>query len=317
MDTAAFLTELYGRVQYGYVEIRCLHKSKDRALTQRLWKQMPFEGINPRGIDHLLELNQTGLNIYHRIAISDIRKARKANVCALPALWVDIDDNSPESFDRLLNLYWMPSIIVASGGGYHGYWTFDEPLLITPQNIHSIERTLQGMAFAVGGDPVVKDITRILRTPGTYNVKDEYGDTPPLCQVIAFEPCWFEFQWLYERYAPLAPEREQPQVTRAIPVIASEGIPKWIQRYLDTGAPVGERNHRAYVAARGLFDNGYSVTEARQIVGSRASADGLPEHEIDTLITSAANAPRGVPNMPDYMTQRMAASDRVLKARGA
>jgi hypothetical protein len=86
-------------------------------------------------------------------------------------------------------------------------------------------------------------------------------------------------------------------------------MPRWVQDYLTTGAGRGERNTRAYAAARALLDCGYNASEVERLITARAQHDGLTGREIKTLLRSAENAPRTVPNMPTYMRARMAAAD--------
>jgi hypothetical protein len=311
MNTAEFLTELYGRMPVGYIELRCFNRNGGRP--ERLWRPLPLGEV--KTMTRLHDMNVDGFNIYHRMGVSLEKRATKDAIWALPALWVDIDDKSPEALKRLHDMYWPPSITVFSGGGWHGYWTFDEPLIVTPENLGLIERTLQGMAFACGGDEKVKDVSRILRTPGFYNVKPEYGDTPPLAEVADFTPCWFDFEWLCKVYEPMAPINYVPTITRDTSAFTGKYMPRWIQDYLDNGVR-SHRNDRAFAVARALFDNGFDYGEVEQMILSRAAADGLiqdnGEGSVRSTIASAYRAPRGIPNIPSHMKSFMAVEDGKL-----
>ncbi|MBE2272350.1 MAG: hypothetical protein IAE80_29210, partial [Anaerolinea sp.] len=71
-----------------------------------------------------------------------------ADVVILPALFVDVDDPSPEALTRLQCADPAPSCIVASGGGYHAYWWFDEPTA----DLQTARDLLRGLAVALHGD---------------------------------------------------------------------------------------------------------------------------------------------------------------------
>lgn len=65
-----------------------------------------------------------------------------------------------------------PTAIIASGGGVHAYWLLKEPYLIANEDRRQAARTIQDRWVAlVGGDPGAKDLTRILRVPGSWNYK--------------------------------------------------------------------------------------------------------------------------------------------------
>jgi hypothetical protein len=65
-----------------------------------------------------------------------------------------------------------PSVLVASGGGYHCYWLLAEPFVLdTPEKrARAVDVQARWQAF-VGGDKAAKDIARVLRVPGTLNHK--------------------------------------------------------------------------------------------------------------------------------------------------
>jgi hypothetical protein len=99
-----------------------------------------------------------------------------ADVIALPALFVDVDDSSAEALRRLQGSDPSPSCIVASGGGYHAYWWLDEPTADLPTARH----LLHGMATALRGDPL--SVAQSLRVPDSHNTKPmrDYA----LCRVL-------------------------------------------------------------------------------------------------------------------------------------
>jgi hypothetical protein len=67
-----------------------------------------------------------------------------------------------------------PSVLVASGGGYHCYWLLAEPFVLAADETRqrAVDVQHRWVAF-VGGDDDAKDIARVLRVPGTLNSKYE------------------------------------------------------------------------------------------------------------------------------------------------
>ncbi|MCC6564474.1 MAG: hypothetical protein IT298_01815 [Chloroflexi bacterium] len=102
-------------------------------------------------------LRRPGLNRWQRGGTAD--------VVALPALFVDVDDPSLDTLRRLQTASPAPSCIVHSGGGYHAYWWLDTP---TP-DLETARRLLRGLATALRGDML--SVAQSLRVPSTMNTK--------------------------------------------------------------------------------------------------------------------------------------------------
>lgn len=108
------------------------------------------------------------------------RGARRAkvNIVQSVGLHVDIDfkhvDLNPTRdgvVRQLMALRCPPSIIVFSGNGLHAYWLFKEALETQP-NIERIEAALRLLCDLVAGDPIVCEVSRLMRLPGSHNTKD-------------------------------------------------------------------------------------------------------------------------------------------------
>lgn len=77
-----------------------------------------------------------------------------------------------------------PSALIDSGGGLHAYWLLQEPYLLDTDARREAAKLIQDRwVGVVGGDPGVKDLTRILRVPGSRNFK---YDPPP---VVTWQRC--------------------------------------------------------------------------------------------------------------------------------
>lgn len=93
--------------------------------------------------------------------------------------WADLDakdyqGGKEEALERLRQFALIPSIIVDSGNGYHAYW-------LTKEFLHNdqAEQINRGLAKELDSDSV-PDVTRILRLPGTLNLKT---DPPKICKI--------------------------------------------------------------------------------------------------------------------------------------
>lgn len=295
MDTytelTQFLTALYGGLSTGLVEVRLLHEAT--GAIQKMWRALPLAQLKPDGISKLQAMNESGYHIYFRVAVSDIKRSRKQDISYATALWFDVD--AADETDFLERHGFEPHMLLRSGSGYHGYYLLDAPLDVQA-NRAPMERTLSGIARCFGGDGKVKDVTRILRLPGFYNVKQKYGDTPPRCEAVyidieptstgmAFPP--YRFDELHEAFAHYA-EVEKPRVRRELPAATYSGqIDAYVQKYLDTPIPEGERNSWLFNTALHCNGLGMSQVEAETVLMSKALFDGLEQHEAGNTIRSA------------------------------
>jgi len=95
------------------------------------------------------------------------KRGGAADVVALPALFVDVDNPSSETLARLQCAQPSPSCIVSSGGGYHAYWWLDEPTV----DLETARQLLRGLATALHGDSL--SVAQSLRVPSTINTKPQ------------------------------------------------------------------------------------------------------------------------------------------------
>lgn len=100
----------------------------------------------------------------------------------VPALWADVDSKSAPGVDLLAflrGLKYVPTMVIATGNGYHAYWAFKQPFEITcPENAvwaREMNDRLRQWLNAEAGNGVsfdpVSDLARVMRVPGTFNYK--------------------------------------------------------------------------------------------------------------------------------------------------
>ena len=132
-----------------------------------------------------IEARQGNANLYFHVNTLRAgfinKKATKGDVLAARFVHVDVDDMGAE--DRLLEFSPPPTVIVFSGGGYHGYWKLKEP----SDDLARVEAVNLAIAERVGGDNC-HNIDRIMRLPGTVNIpnakKQAAGRGPTLAHVV-------------------------------------------------------------------------------------------------------------------------------------
>jgi len=127
-----------------------------------------------------------------------------ADVVALPALFVDVDDPSSDALQRIRYSDPKPSCVVSSGGGFHAYWWLDEPTA----NLPTTRDLLRELATALHGDHL--SVAQSLRVPQSHNNKPMRGNA--LCQVIELHKHRYALE-AFKSYLPA--DRPQPRRSSA------------------------------------------------------------------------------------------------------
>ncbi|HRF94493.1 MAG TPA: primase C-terminal domain-containing protein, partial [Aggregatilineales bacterium] len=217
----------------------------------------------------------------------------------------------PEAYERLLAL--KPSIVVASGGGYHGYWLLDAPHTIHEVDMPEMKWSLKGIAERCGGDKKVAELARILRLPNTINTKpSRLGN---VAQVVHVDSVRYGYTDIITQFAKYGRPSEPP-VTRT-PMGRIGTLPTWVEKYLTTGAPSGERNATLFRVACTCKGIGMSEGECVSLAGNRALMDGLDEGEAERTIASAYGRAVSLvlPRGERWRRQMMGADDHLLRMR--
>jgi len=108
-------------------------------------------------------------------------------VNTMPDLWVDGDEGALPWTSLALT----PSIVVNTGNiagdHYQAYYLLDPQLELKAEaNCNKAVAYLKALCTVLKGDPKSCDIARILRVPGTFNIKDPTH--PGLCRIIELNP---------------------------------------------------------------------------------------------------------------------------------
>ena len=168
---ARFLRALHPHDTPGVSEVRVITIGATGGPSVSFY-QTPPDGAE---IARLAKRHPAG-NIYVGVAKRrDRTSGKKANLSGIYALWTDLDfKTAPEAEcrKRLAECPLPPSIIVATGGGFHVYWMLIEPLDAVTECALA-ESYLRRLAGYFDGDPACAEVARVLRIPGTLNHKDD------------------------------------------------------------------------------------------------------------------------------------------------
>lgn len=122
------------------------------------------------------DLNKAGYEAYFTVnGFKGAPDAKKEHCSSINAFFVDIDGRKDPGELEAIKEKLMPSFILETKNGFHVYWLLDESIFKeekTPDEWESAvlrwERIEQSIVTSLNADPVVKDLTRILRIPDTY-----------------------------------------------------------------------------------------------------------------------------------------------------
>lgn len=104
-------------------------------------------------------------------------RAQKRYIAAINCLYAEFDAKTYGNKDAIRahldqSTFPVPSVLVDSGGGLHGYWLLRDTYLLENDDQRAAAELIQRLwVQTIGADPSVHDLVRILRIPGTLNFK--------------------------------------------------------------------------------------------------------------------------------------------------
>ena len=326
-----FLATLFGAVTDGVLEITYLVPDGVQAYPRLVvdWHAHPL-AIPDSYARVLVGRNQAGYGVYFGVTVRREAKppvtrtnkttgrdyvahvrglGRDAHI--LTCFWADVDDPTPEAYARLSAL--NPSLIVSSGGGYHGYWILDAPHIIHEVDVPEIKWALKGIAKACHGDGKVAELARILRLPNTANTKPSRHGA--VASVVSVSDVRYGYLDIIATYAKHGKPPEPP--IQRIPAGRINSLPKWVETYLTAGAPNGERNATLFRVACTCKGIGMSESECLNLAGGRAQVDGLSREEAERTVASAYGRAVSLilPHGERHRARQMLADDHLLAER--
>ena len=212
-------------------------------------------------------------------------RSKTGDVAALNCLFAEFDAKDFDDGDKTAALAHIealeipPSVIVDSGGGYHCYWLLREPFKLTTETKRERAKSIQRRWVAlVHGDPGAKDLARVLRVPGTRNLKPAYAPDYPTVTMLRAD---FALQYELDDLEALIPPFQEVQPSLPTTTISEDnGRDPYAEAALAselsklTLAPVGNRNNQLNTSAFSL--------------GQFVAAHRLDRSEVERLLVSTA-----------------------------
>lgn len=125
----------------------------------------------------LTRLNREGCGIFLMVNAGDLNGRSTKNVTAIRALFYD-SDKGPLKVNSPLK----PSVINDSKHGPHGYFILNAP----SADLYRFKPLQKAISAKLGTDSGVCDLPRVMRLPGTYNMKDPAN--PHLLRILEVNP---------------------------------------------------------------------------------------------------------------------------------
>lgn len=260
----------------GVVELRALpHRAQ------------VFASLGDSRLEAFIAAYRATDNVYWGVSTRrDDSSGRTDNCHSLGALFADLDFSQHTEADlrsRLASFPLLPSAVIHSGGGIHPYWLLDLPAAIdraleaTPRG-GRLKSFLRRVAARTNGDPRVAELARVLRVPGTFNLKRE---TPVLMHVEVFEPARRYSLDQLDAVLPADPYAAPPRIAWpvAAPIISGTPAVGRARGYLRGMGPAVEGQagdvHTFKAAAWLTIDLGLDDAQALEVL-SEWNATCLP-----------------------------------------
>ena len=127
--------------------------------------------------NELVRRNNAGQGIYVTVNQTDLKGRKLKNVVAIRCAFQEDDDGFEGDFPLKPNM-----LIESSPGKFHRYWLPEKPAE-GEDALKDATGVQEKMVADYGSDPNAKDITRVLRLPGFFNMKTKY-QTPWLVKIV-------------------------------------------------------------------------------------------------------------------------------------
>jgi len=201
-------------------------------------------------------------NVYFGVSARLGKDGHKESVARCRAVWADIDGKSfpggkEDALAAVDSFVFAPSFVVDSGNGFHGYW-----LLVEDAKPTDAEDLMKEIGACVNGDSTW-DASRVLRVPGSFNVK---GNVPIPCVLVQSRP---DLKYNLDDLA--AGCKLDGSTVQRIVTGSSEGYTS--------------RSERDWAVTTALVSKGVSDLGVRQIFEERAIGDKFSEEGGDRYLS--------------------------------
>ena len=212
-------------------------------------------------------------NVHFGVSMRDGKYGDEEHASLLPVVFADVDTRDFGGDRRaaakaIADFQFEPSVMIDSGNGFHGYWLLKEPVEITEENRKHLKGILRGLAEKIGADVKCAELARILRVPGTFNLKDPENKKP--AKIVCWHP---ERRYKIDDFEHYCIEGLTLETNVPLPAGEANGsrLCGKTKDFLAVGSKNGERNQRTYAATCDMKGCGYPLETARQMLLEGAS----------------------------------------------
>lgn len=170
-----------------YLELRFIDNHKK--VFSKFLKTEEFESVKD-----LVQKYNNDFNCYFGVATrNNTKSGKKADCGFINAIYLDIDVHFPlrkskalfstkkTALDHIKRINLGESYVIDSGHGFQIFWIFEEPIKLTEDSISQLESLMKKLSLWYGADST-HDITRVMRIPDSFNIKD--SNNPLKCTII-------------------------------------------------------------------------------------------------------------------------------------
>jgi len=222
----------------------------DLLVIREIDKQSKARNVFKRLDSALTYIPPTNTNVYIGMFGHNSKDATADTATSAGAVWADFDDtgDAAEVMARIRSAGLPnPSIIVSSGHGIHAYW-----LLAKRARPGEVVPVLKALAAALDSDSSVCDAARIMRLPGSLNLK--YSPAVP-CSIRSLSPLRYDLAHLQNILTThLQPARDLR--LHGVPELLESDMP--CVRNMANGVRQGHRNTCLGRIIKDLQSRGYN-----------------------------------------------------------
>jgi P4 family phage/plasmid primase-like protien len=217
-----------------------------------------------------------------------------SNVAVFRSLFADFDGGTtPDEALARIRVAGLPepSIVIVSGGGTHVYWLLNQPMT----DAADWKARMAGIIKAVGSDKSIRNPERIMRGPGSDNVKPDRAGRPP-CRIVTHNG----HRHLLTAFPTHTGRLERIKAGK-MPSRPRGRLCDEAQRFIETGQVEGERRPALFRIACDMKARGWPTTCANEAIMSRVHMirPPLADDDIADLERQIANA-YAQPRAPGY-----------------
>ncbi len=241
------------------------------------------------------ELCNQGLDVYFGVNPRTGIGGRKENIPYLSAFHAEIDygktghkkESPHETYEDALSAIQSfkpePTIVNHSGGGFHCYWVLSNPVKVSDIDIPILESINRTLSEKLGGDRGTQDISRVLRIPGTFNLKMPESPRPvTLISNTHIKYSYKDFEQFISIESPADKPKQVTQIVNKQPQATVSSISA-----LDINAlPISDKMKN--LIKRGNDGSYFSRSEADMAVITVLVSKGFDEAKIKQIFQSEA-----------------------------